>query len=130
MKSYKDDSGEFISSPFNRLPPKRTHADYYKLISDPIDLTIIQRKVRGDDYKSFDEFQAWIIIIFGFNKFYKILIKIFAKSYKRQTLSYSLITRKNITTVMIKNISTHAPSGQFLRKLWQKWITKKGIEIY
>ena len=73
MKSYKDDSGEFISSPFNRLPPKRTHADYYKLISDPIDLTIIQRKVRGDDYKSFDEFQAWIIIIFGSNKFYKIL---------------------------------------------------------
>lgn len=33
MRTYKDDSGELISAPFYRLPPKRTHPDYYKQIT-------------------------------------------------------------------------------------------------
>ena len=71
MKSYKDDSGEFISSPFNRLPPKRTHADYYKLVTEPIDLTIIQRKVRGDEYKTFEEFQSDVeLLVNNAKKYY------------------------------------------------------------
>lgn len=72
MKSYKDDSGELISSPFIRVPPKRTHPDYYKVITgnlapylcrntksvlEPIDLSTIQRKIRNDEYKAFEEFQ-------------------------------------------------------------------------
>ena len=57
MKTYRDDQGDFISQPFNRLPPKRQNQDYYNVVKIPIDLTMIQKKIRNEEYNSIDDFQ-------------------------------------------------------------------------
>lgn len=57
MKAYKDDGGDHISQPFNRLPPKRNNPDYYKIVENPIDLSTIQRKIRSEEYAEFEGFQ-------------------------------------------------------------------------
>ena len=71
MRAYKSDDGRIICESFIRLPSKRyfsyeiifirtsllrTHAEYYTLIKQPIDLIRIQQKIRTDEYQTLEQF--------------------------------------------------------------------------
>ncbi|ODQ55539.1 Bromodomain-domain-containing protein [Saitoella complicata NRRL Y-17804] len=45
-----DEAGELISAPFLKLVPKKAYPDYYKIITQPIAIDQIQRKVKNGEY--------------------------------------------------------------------------------
>ncbi|CAF5189704.1 unnamed protein product, partial [Rotaria magnacalcarata] len=56
VRAYKSEDGRIVCENFIRLPSKRTHADYYTLIKQPIDLIRIQQKIRTDEYRTLEQF--------------------------------------------------------------------------
>ena len=51
IRSYADDAGNIISGPFMRLPNRRFYPDYYLEIKDPISLSQIQQRIKGNMYR-------------------------------------------------------------------------------
>ncbi|XP_053378046.1 protein polybromo-1-like isoform X6 [Mercenaria mercenaria] len=49
---YADSSGRLLRQIFMYLPSKKDYPDYYKVITDPIDLSIIEAKIKGNKYPS------------------------------------------------------------------------------
>jgi len=45
--SYCDSSGECVAEPFHLLPSREQYPDYYRIITQPMDLWTIQRNVEG-----------------------------------------------------------------------------------
>jgi hypothetical protein len=74
LRAYKTEDGRIVCESFIRLPSKRyflllnhlhffskiisyrTHAEYYTLIKQPIDLIRIQQKIRTDEYQTLEQF--------------------------------------------------------------------------
>ena len=56
LKNAKDASGKSLSELFMRVPSRRTDPEYYNIVKDPIDLTRINQRLRGDEYTNFDDF--------------------------------------------------------------------------
>jgi ATP-dependent helicase STH1/SNF2 len=52
----ESDAGKrLVIGPFIKLPPKRDYADYYVLISDPICMNQIEKKIKKMDYTSLSD---------------------------------------------------------------------------
>lgn len=73
IRSYRTDSpSKCPSETFTRLPSKRSHAQYYTQIQQPIDLTQIQQKITNATYTNVDEFEAdFTLLITNAKTFYK-----------------------------------------------------------
>uniref|UniRef100_A0AC34FD39 Protein polybromo-1 n=1 Tax=Panagrolaimus sp. ES5 TaxID=591445 RepID=A0AC34FD39_9BILA len=53
LKAAKDSEGKFITDPFTRVPSRRADAEYYNVVSDPIDFARINQRLKGYEYNSF-----------------------------------------------------------------------------
>ena len=50
---------------FRKLPSKRDYPDYYKIITNPIDLKTIKRRIKSEHYASIQEFQEDMNLLFA-----------------------------------------------------------------
>ena len=72
IRSHRTDSSKCPSETFARLPSKRSHAQYYTQIQQPIDLTQIQQKITNATYTNVDEFEAdFTLLITNAKTFFK-----------------------------------------------------------
>ncbi|XP_050022312.1 histone-lysine N-methyltransferase ASH1L [Alexandromys fortis] len=62
--AYKDSSQQALAAPLLNLPPKKKNADYYEKISDPLDLSTIEKQILTGYYKTVDAFDADMLKVF------------------------------------------------------------------
>ncbi|KAL1772606.1 histone-lysine N-methyltransferase ASH1L isoform X1 [Sigmodon hispidus] len=62
--SYKDSSQQTLAAPLLNLPPKKKNADYYEKISDPLDLSTIEKQILIGYYKTVEAFDADMLKVF------------------------------------------------------------------
>ncbi|XP_028565224.2 histone-lysine N-methyltransferase ASH1L isoform X1 [Podarcis muralis] len=62
--SYKDSSRQLLATPLLNLPPKKKNADYYEKISDPLDLTTIEKQILTGYYKTVEAFDGDMLKVF------------------------------------------------------------------
>ncbi|XP_074837427.1 histone-lysine N-methyltransferase ASH1L isoform X2 [Carettochelys insculpta] len=62
--SYKDSSRQALAAPLLNLPPKKKNADYYEKISDPLDLTTIEKQILIGYYKTVEAFDGDMLKVF------------------------------------------------------------------
>lgn len=65
IKNYRNNNGRLIHECFLRLPTKRSNADYYESVKQPIDFMRIQQKIKSDEYETFQQFDDDILLLFG-----------------------------------------------------------------
>lgn len=62
--SYRDSSQQTLAAPLLNLPPKKKNADYYEKISDPLDLSTIEKQILIGYYKTVEAFDADMLKVF------------------------------------------------------------------
>ncbi|KAM5200907.1 histone-lysine N-methyltransferase ASH1L isoform 2-T3 [Hipposideros larvatus] len=62
--AYKDSSRQALAAPLLNLPPKKKNADYYEKISDPLDLSTIEKQILIGYYKTVEAFDADMLKVF------------------------------------------------------------------
>ncbi|KAH7018194.1 uncharacterized protein B0I36DRAFT_253584 [Microdochium trichocladiopsis] len=55
LRRYKDSDGELLINPFEKLPDRTAHPDYYTVIQNPISLHEIKRSHKRKKYASVDD---------------------------------------------------------------------------
>jgi protein polybromo-1 len=60
-----DDSSYQLCEPFMKLPNRRDYSDYYRIISDPIDLRTIRKRILEGSYASLTSLYADIRLLFN-----------------------------------------------------------------
>lgn len=78
LRTYKTEAGKVLCETFIRAPNRRSLAEYYDVVSQPIDLIKIQQKVRTDEYKDLESFSHDIELLINNSKSY----------YKEDTVEY------------------------------------------
>ncbi|KFM60342.1 Protein polybromo-1, partial [Stegodyphus mimosarum] len=72
IRNYKTEDGRLLCESFIRAPNRRCLADYYDVITTPIDLLKIQQKLRTDEYMDVQQFSADIeLMINNARTYYK-----------------------------------------------------------
>ncbi|XP_070622489.1 LOW QUALITY PROTEIN: histone-lysine N-methyltransferase ASH1L [Erythrolamprus reginae] len=62
--AYKDSSRQVLATPLLVVPPKKKNADYYEKISDPLDLTTIEKQILTGYYKTVEAFDGDMLKVF------------------------------------------------------------------
>ncbi|XP_036370689.1 protein polybromo-1 [Octopus sinensis] len=70
IRNYKTEDGRLLCEAFIRAPKRRTAADYYDVVSTPIDLLKIQQKLKTDEYDDLEQFAADIELMVNNTKAY------------------------------------------------------------
>ncbi|KAF7257005.1 hypothetical protein EG68_05957 [Paragonimus skrjabini miyazakii] len=105
LRSHRSEDGSFCEI-FMRLPSKRSNAEYYETIKEPIDLARIQSKIKADEYETVEQMAADI----------SLLIENTKSFYPASTIEYSLAVelrevfdkerQKILTLAAASNVST------------------------
>ena len=61
---WADDEGTIMASPLMILPSRKRYPDYYRTISDPIDLTTIRNNIKRGHYVDIHTFDADLLRLF------------------------------------------------------------------
>ncbi|BFZ08168.1 hypothetical protein BsWGS_11204 [Bradybaena similaris] len=70
IRNHKCDDGRLMCEAFIRVPKRRSAADYYDVVSTPIDLLKIQQKVKTDGYDYVDQLSADVMLMINNAKAY------------------------------------------------------------
>ena len=70
LRNYKTSTGKIICETFIRAPKRRSLAEYYEVVSTPIDLLRIQQKIRMDEYDDLEQFTRDIELLVNNAKSY------------------------------------------------------------
>ena len=65
VSNFRDVHGNLIATPFMALPPKKKHPDYYKSITEPIDMNIIRANILSGQYKTLEAYEADFMLLFN-----------------------------------------------------------------
>ena len=70
LRRPKNEDGELLVLPFEKVPDKAANSDYYKIITNPIALDNIKRKAKRKKYKNVDQVLADLELMFENAKTY------------------------------------------------------------
>ncbi|KAM6958867.1 histone-lysine N-methyltransferase ASH1L [Aplochiton taeniatus] len=71
ITSYKDSTGQTLAAPLVNLPSKKRNTQYYEKVSDPLDLSTIEKQILTGHYKTVEAFDTDMLKVFrNAEKFY------------------------------------------------------------
>ncbi|XP_074645019.1 protein polybromo-1-like isoform X2 [Tubulanus polymorphus] len=72
IRNYKSEDGHLCCETFIRVPKRRTAADYYDVVTQPIDLLKIQSKLKNDEYEDLENLSQDVeLLITNAKAYYK-----------------------------------------------------------
>ncbi|XP_059898706.1 histone-lysine N-methyltransferase ASH1L isoform X2 [Gadus macrocephalus] len=64
ITSYKDSSGQTLAAPLVNLPSRKRNSQYYEKVSEPLDLSTIEKQILTGHYKTVEAFDADMLKVF------------------------------------------------------------------
>mmetsp|Transcript_12631 Transcript_12631/g.20583 ORF Transcript_12631/g.20583 Transcript_12631/m.20583 type:complete len:300 (+) Transcript_12631:234-1133(+) len=108
IRETRDEHGRSLCSLFKSLPSASDYPDYYKIISNPIDLRTIMEKLNADRYRSIEEFKKDFDLLFSNAQTYNMPgSQVFLDSKKLQRV---FLDKYNSTTSSSTAIRPASPS--------------------
>ncbi|XP_065143905.1 histone-lysine N-methyltransferase ASH1L [Paramisgurnus dabryanus] len=64
IMSYKDSTGQTLAAPLLNLPSRKRNTQYYEKVTDPLDLSTIEKQILTGHYKTVEAFDADMLKVF------------------------------------------------------------------
>ncbi|KAM9737844.1 histone-lysine N-methyltransferase ASH1L isoform 1-T3 [Menidia menidia] len=64
ITSYKDAAGQTLAAPLVNLPSRKRNSQYYEKVSDPLDLSTIEKQILTGHYKTVEAFDTDMLKVF------------------------------------------------------------------